>query len=73
MCFLSQTVWFIKSIWLQPNTKLTELREKNTLFVFRNTGVNGAGFILQYNEYIVYKTNQIKMKYLAKIKFNHKY
>ena len=49
------------------------LRENNTLFVFRNTGVNGAGFILQYNEYIVYKTNQIKMKYLAKIKFNHKY
>jgi len=34
---------------------------------------NKKGYTLQYNEYIVYNTNQIKMKYLAKIKFNHKY
>jgi len=34
---------------------------------------NAKGFTLQYNEFIVYNTNQIKMKYLAKIKFNHKY
>ena len=34
---------------------------------------NKSGFTLQYNEFIVYNTNQIKMKYLAKIKFNHKY
>ena len=27
---------------------------------------------LNYNEFIVYDTKQIKMKYLAKIKFNHK-
>ena len=28
---------------------------------------------LNYNEFIVYDTKQIKMKYLAKIKFNYKY
>jgi len=39
----------------------------------KKTGVNGSGFVLQYNEFIVYKTKQIKMKYLAKIQFNHKY
>jgi poly [ADP-ribose] polymerase len=39
----------------------------------KDTGVKGDGFILQYNEFIVYKTAQIKMKYLAKIKFNFKY
>ena len=44
------------------------------MFVFRKTNVDNAkGFTLQYNEFIVYNTNQIKMKYLAKIKFNHKY
>lgn len=39
-----------------------------------NTKVNNkSGYTLQYNEFIVYNTAQIKMKYLAKIKFNHKY
>ena len=33
---------------------------------------NMAGYHLQYNEFIVYDTKQIKMKYLAKIKFNYK-
>jgi poly [ADP-ribose] polymerase len=28
---------------------------------------------LQYNEFIVYKTEQVKMKYLLKLKFNHKF
>lgn len=27
---------------------------------------------LQYNEYIVYDINQVKMKYLVKVKFNYK-
>lgn len=31
------------------------------------------GGYLQYNEYIVYNTNQIKMKFLLKVKFNYKY
>lgn len=36
-----------------------------------NTGVtNPKGYTLNYNEYIVYNTNQIKMKYLVKVKFN---
>jgi len=40
----------------------------------RNTKVdNKGGYTLQYNEFIVYNTNQIKMKYLAKVKFNYKY
>ena len=30
------------------------------------------GLSLQYNEYIVYDVSQIKMRYLAKIKFNYK-
>jgi poly [ADP-ribose] polymerase len=32
--------------------------------------VNKRGFTLNYNEFIVYDTKQIKMKYLEKIKFN---
>ena len=32
-----------------------------------------GGYTLNYNEFIVYDTEQIKMKYLAKIKFNYKY
>ena len=40
----------------------------------RNTNrENKGGYTLNYNEYIVYNTNQIKMKYLAKVKFNYKY
>ena len=31
-----------------------------------------GGLSLQYNEYIVYDVSQIKMRYLAKIKFNYK-
>ena len=34
---------------------------------------NTPGYALNYNEFIVYDTKQIKMKYLAKIKFNYKY
>jgi len=34
--------------------------------------VNKKGYTLNYNEFIVYDTKQIKMKYLAKIKFNYK-
>eukprot|EP00090_Calanus_glacialis_P037036 TRINITY_DN63434_c0_g1_i1.p1 TRINITY_DN63434_c0_g1~~TRINITY_DN63434_c0_g1_i1.p1 ORF type:complete len:116 (+),score=38.79 TRINITY_DN63434_c0_g1_i1:2-349(+) len=34
--------------------------------------VNKRGYTLNYNEFIVYDTKQIKMKYLAKIKFNYK-
>ncbi|EDV26011.1 uncharacterized protein TRIADDRAFT_23639, partial [Trichoplax adhaerens] len=38
-----------------------------------NTGVNNpGGYTLNYNEYVVYNTNQVKMKYLVKIKFNFK-
>ena len=36
-----------------------------------NTGVNNPnGYTLNYNEFIVYNTNQVKMKYLVKIQFN---
>ena len=39
----------------------------------RNTEVGKKkGYTLNYNEFIVYDTKQIKMKYLAKIKFNYK-
>ncbi|GFO25409.1 poly [ADP-ribose] polymerase, partial [Plakobranchus ocellatus] len=39
----------------------------------KNTGVNNpAGFTLNYNEFIVYDTRQIRMKYLLKIKFHFK-
>lgn len=39
----------------------------------KKTGVvNKHGYTLNYNEFIVYNTNQIKMKYLVKIKFNFK-
>ena len=34
---------------------------------------NRDSYTLNYNEFIVYDTKQIKMKYLAKIKFNYKY
>jgi poly [ADP-ribose] polymerase len=34
------------------------------------TKVNNAkGFSLQYNEYIVYDTKQVRMRYLIKLKF----
>ena len=40
----------------------------------KKTKVNDmGGYTLNYNEFIVYDTKQIKMKYLAKIKFNYKY
>ena len=35
--------------------------------------VNVNGGYLQYNEYIVYNINQIKMKFLFRVKFNYKY
>ncbi|KAL5022262.1 hypothetical protein ScPMuIL_001417 [Solemya velum] len=39
----------------------------------RNTNVvNPHGYTLNYNEFIVYDTRQIKMKYLLKIRFNFK-
>ena len=39
----------------------------------KNTNVNNKnGYTLNYNEFIVYDTKQIKMKYLAKIKFDYK-
>ncbi|XP_072169723.1 poly [ADP-ribose] polymerase 2-like isoform X1 [Diadema setosum] len=34
--------------------------------------VNPNGYTLNYNEFVVYKTNQVRMKYLVKIKFNFK-
>ena len=33
---------------------------------------NSGGFTLAYNEFIVYDLAQIKMRYMAKIKFNFK-
>ncbi|KAF9127450.1 Poly [ADP-ribose] polymerase 2 [Mortierella sp. 14UC] len=33
----------------------------------------GGGYRLQYNEYIVYNTSQIKMRYLIKMKFDYSY
>ena len=39
----------------------------------KNTDINKVkGYTLNYNEFIVYDTKQIKMKYLAKIRFNYK-
>lgn len=38
-----------------------------------NTGVNNPkGYTLNYNEFIVYNTAQIRMKYLLKVQFNFK-
>ncbi|XP_067930860.1 poly [ADP-ribose] polymerase 2-like [Watersipora subatra] len=34
---------------------------------------NSSGYTLYNNEYIVYNTNQIKMKYLLKVKFNFRH
>lgn len=40
----------------------------------KNTNVkNPSGYTLNYNEFIVYDTKQIKMKYLVKTKFNFKW
>ncbi|CAH1779148.1 unnamed protein product [Owenia fusiformis] len=39
----------------------------------KDTGVtNPTGYTLNYNEFIVYNTNQVRMKYLVKVKFNFK-
>ncbi|XP_052818983.1 poly [ADP-ribose] polymerase 2-like isoform X2 [Mya arenaria] len=39
----------------------------------KNTGVkNPSGYTLNYNEFIVYDTKQIKMKYLLKVEFDFK-
>ena len=35
-----------------------------------NTNLNGS---LLYNEYIVYDTKQVQMKYLFKVRFDYKY
>ena len=38
-----------------------------------DTGVrNPNGFTLNYNEFVVYDTKQIRMRYLLKVKFNFK-
>lgn len=34
--------------------------------------VNPRGYTLNYNEYIVYNTNQVRMRFLVKVKFNFK-
>lgn len=34
--------------------------------------VNPRGYTLNYNEYIVYNTSQVRMRYLVKVKFNFK-
>lgn len=34
--------------------------------------VNPNGYTLNYNEFIVYNTNQVRMRYLVKLKFNFK-
>ena len=36
-------------------------------------GFKKKGYTLNYDEFIVYDTKQIKMKYLAKIKINYKF
>ena len=33
---------------------------------------NGKGYTLNYNEYIVYNTKQVRMRYLIKVKFLYK-
>ncbi|XP_065844434.1 poly [ADP-ribose] polymerase 2-like [Oscarella lobularis] len=39
----------------------------------RDTGVhNPNGYTLNYNEFIVYDTKQVRMRYLVKVKFNYK-
>lgn len=39
-----------------------------------DTGIqNDKGYTLQYNEYIVYDTTRIKLKYLLRTKFNYKH
>ncbi|XP_006818261.1 poly [ADP-ribose] polymerase 2-like isoform X2 [Saccoglossus kowalevskii] len=39
----------------------------------KKTGVaNKQGYTLNYNEFIVYNTNQVKMRYLVKVKFHFK-
>lgn len=38
-----------------------------------DTGVsNPGGYTLNYNEYIIYDTRQVKMRYLVKIQFDFK-
>lgn len=34
---------------------------------------NPKGYTLNYNEYIVYDTKQVRMRYLLKVRFNFKY
>ncbi|KAF8985684.1 hypothetical protein CPC16_008566 [Podila verticillata] len=38
----------------------------------KNTPQTGFGYGLQYNEYIVYNTSQVKMRYLLKMRFDYK-
>ncbi|KAF9571014.1 Poly [ADP-ribose] polymerase 2 [Mortierella alpina] len=38
----------------------------------KTTKTDNVGYRLQYNEYIVYNTSQVKMRYLLKMKFNYK-
>ena len=37
----------------------------------KRTNPSKNGYLLQYNEYIVYDTSQIRLKYLIKTKFNY--
>jgi len=34
---------------------------------------NSKGYTLNYNEYIVYNTNQVRMRYLLRVRFDFKY
>ena len=61
---------------MAPNPKQNKVTSGGVLVPLgkqSETGVvNPDGYTLNYNEYIVYNPNQVKMKYLVKIQFNFK-
>ncbi|KAK2191455.1 hypothetical protein NP493_53g17011 [Ridgeia piscesae] len=59
-----------------PDPQQTHVMEDGTMVPLGKGGDTGVrnpnGFTLNYNEFVVYDTKQIRMRYLLKVKFNFK-
>ena len=63
---LQRIMYFLPFVFRSDGTKVPLGRPCKT-------GVkNPDGYTLNYNEYIVYNTRQIRMKYLVKVQFDYK-
>ena len=73
---LSTQIYVFAGVW--SHVPLKYFCRTNGTVVSMGKGVDTPvatpdGYTLNYNEYIVYDTRQIRMKYLIKVRFNFKW